>query len=190
MNPLLTHEHFQVKTNIPALKAGDRIRVHQKIKEGAKERVQVFEGIVLKTQHGSGINGTFTVRRITLGVGVEKTFPIHLPTIVKIEKVRSAKVRQAKIFYIRDLIGKRANRLKKEKEDKEIWEDVVVEQVEKDPEQVEIEESAKEAELGHNTQDQESNQEKKEQRAAEVAEDKAEKEKAEAVAEAKEEKTA
>lgn len=146
MNPILTKNHFQIKKNFPELQAGDRVRVHQKIKEGSKERVQVFEGIVLKTQNGNGINGTFTVRRITLGVGVEKTFPLHLPSIVKIEKIRSAKVRQAKIFYIRDLIGKRANRLKKEKDDKAVWEDVVEEKVEKDPEEEKIDQEIAEAE--------------------------------------------
>lgn len=146
MNPILTQTHHQIKKNVPELRSGDRVRVHQKIREGNKERVQVFEGIVIKTQNGKGINGTFTVRRITLGVGVEKTFPLHLPTIVKIEKIRSAKVRQAKIFYIRDLIGKRANRLKKEKDDKAIWEDVVEEKVEKDPEEAKIDEEIAEAE--------------------------------------------
>ena len=146
MNPLLTQDHFQIKKNVPELNTGDRIRVHQKIKEGAKERVQVFEGIVLKTQHGKGINGSFTVRRITLGVGVEKTFPLHLPSIVKIEKLRSAKVRRAKLFYIRDLIGKRANKLKKEKDDKVVWEDIVVEKVEKDPEEEKLDQELAEAE--------------------------------------------
>jgi len=126
MNSQLTHDHYQIKKTAPQLRAGDRVRVHQKIKEGAKERIQVFEGLVIKTNHGRGINGTFTVRRISLGVGVEKTFPLHLPSIVKIEKVRSAKVRRAKLFYVRDLIGKRANRLKKEKEDKAVWEDVII----------------------------------------------------------------
>lgn len=172
MNPALTHEHFQVKKNIPDIKVGDRIRVHQKIKEGAKERIQVFEGLIIKKQHGEGINGSFTVRRISLGVGVEKTFPLHLPSIVKIEKVRSAKVRRAKLFYVRDLIGKRANRLKKEKEDKAVWEDVVEEKATKDPEQEQIEQEAKNAELGHNTEDKEDNLEKIEERAAEAAEKK------------------
>lgn len=146
MNTLLTHDHFQVKKNVPALQAGDRVRVHQKIKEGAKERIQVFEGLVIKTQHGNGINGTFTVRRISLGVGSEKTFPLHLPTIVKIEKVKSAKVRRAKLFYVRELIGKRARRLKREKDDKAVWEDVVEEAPKKDPEQEQIEREAEEAE--------------------------------------------
>jgi len=181
MNPILTHEHFQIKKNTPELRAGDRIRVHQKIKEGAKERVQVFEGLVIKVQHGQGINGTFTVRRLSLGVGVEKTFPLHLPSIVKIEKIKSARVRRAKLFYIRDLIGKRANRLKKEKEDKAVWEDVVEEKIEKDPEQEQIEQAVEEAEVAKA-------EEKTEEKAAEAEEksDEKKEEKAE-VAEAPEE---
>jgi len=146
MDSAITHQHFQLKKNVPALKAGDRVRVHQKIKEGSKERIQVFEGLIIKTQHGNGINGTFTVRRISLSVGVEKTFPLHLPSIVKIEKVKSAKVRRAKLYYVRGLIGKAAKRLKKEKEDAAVWEDVVVEEQNPpaggDPEQQQIEKDA------------------------------------------------
>ena len=124
MDSTITHNHFQLKKNIPELRAGDRVRVHQKIQEGGKTRVQVFEGLTIKTQHGNGINGTFTVRRISLGVGVEKCFPLHLPSITKIEKLKSAKVRRAKLYYVRGLIGKAARRLKKEKEDAKVWEDV------------------------------------------------------------------
>jgi len=127
MDSTITHQHFQLKKNTPELRAGDRVRVHQKIKEGNKERIQVFEGLIIKCQHGRGINGTFTVRRISLGVGVEKTFPLHLPTITKIEKLKSAKVRRSKLFYVRSLVGKKARRLKKEKEDKAVWEDVIAE---------------------------------------------------------------
>ena len=126
MDPAITHQHHQLKKNVPELNAGDRVRVHQKIQEGAKSRIQVFEGLVIKTQHGRGINGTFTVRRISLNVGVEKCFPLHLPSIVKIEKLKSAKVRRAKLYYVRDLVGKRAQRLKKEKDDAKVWEDIVV----------------------------------------------------------------
>ncbi len=146
MDSTITHNHFQLKKNIPELRAGDRVRVHQKIQEGGKTRVQVFEGLTIKTQHGNGINGTFTVRRISLGVGVEKCFPLHLPSITKIEKLKSAKVRRAKLYYVRGLIGKAARRLKKEKEDAKVWEDVVEEKVEKDPEQEKIEKEAEEAE--------------------------------------------
>jgi len=127
MDSTITHQHFQLKKNTPELRAGDRVRVHQKIKEGNKERIQVFEGLIIKCQHGRGINGTFTVRRISLGVGVEKTFPLHLPTITKIEKLKSAKVRRSKLFYVRGLVGKKARRLKREKEDKAVWEDVIAE---------------------------------------------------------------
>lgn len=127
MDATITHQHFQIKKNVPELRAGDRVRVHQKIREGSKERIQVFEGLIIKTQHGVGINGTFTVRRISLGVGIEKTFPLHLPSIVKVEKLKSAKVRRAKLYYVRGLVGKAARRLKKEKEDAAVWEDVVEE---------------------------------------------------------------
>jgi large subunit ribosomal protein L19 len=124
----IVEDHFQLKKNIPDLKAGDRVRVHQKIKEGKKERIQTFEGLVIKTKSGKGINGSFTVRRISLEVGIEKTYPLHLPSITKIEKLRSAKVRRAKLYYTRGLIGKKARRLKGEKEDAEVWEDIVVEE--------------------------------------------------------------
>lgn len=125
MDSTITQNHFQLKKNVPQLASGDRVRVHQKIREGTKERIQIFEGIILKMQHGRGINGTFTVRRIASGVGVEKTFPLHMPAIVKIEKMKSAKVRRAKLYYVRGLVGKAANRLKGEKEDTAVWEDVI-----------------------------------------------------------------
>lgn len=143
MDSAIVKNHHQLKKNVPQLKPGDRVRVHQKIKEGNKERVQVFEGLVIKTQHGTGINGTFTVRRISLNIGIEKTFPLHLPTIVKIEKLRSAKVRRAKLYYVRGLIGKRAQRLKKEKEDAAVWEDIITE---KEPEKAESEAQEEETE--------------------------------------------
>lgn len=153
MDATITHQHFQIKKNVPELRAGDRVRVHQKIREGSKERIQVFEGLIIKTQHGVGINGTFTVRRISLGVGIEKTFPLHLPSIVKVEKLKSAKVRRAKLYYVRGLVGKAARRLKKEKEDAAVWEDVAVEAVGgrndnliNDPELEQIEKEAEAAE--------------------------------------------
>ncbi len=94
------------KASVPDLKPGYLVAVHQKIKEGNKERVQVFQGTVLKTNAGYGVNDAFTVRKISEGVGVEKTFPIHSPTIVKIEVIRAHKVRQAKLNYLRALSGK------------------------------------------------------------------------------------
>ena len=95
------------KTEIPAFGVGDTVRVHIKIKEGNRERVQVFEGFVLKRQNG-GIGETFTVRRIASGVGVEKTFPIHSPLVEKIEVVRKGAVRRARLHYMRERTGKSA----------------------------------------------------------------------------------
>ncbi len=91
---------------MPELKSGYTVRVHQRVKEGAKERVQIFEGLVMKVGSGSGVGKTFTVRKIVSGVGVEKTFPFHTPTLVKLEIVRKSKVRRARLFYMRELSGK------------------------------------------------------------------------------------
>ena len=95
------------KDNIPEFKVGDTLRVHIKIIEGQRERIQVFEGYVLKRQHG-GVNETFTVRKLSNGIGVEKTFPLHSPKIEKIEVVRKGKVRRAKLNYMRQRTGKAA----------------------------------------------------------------------------------
>ena len=97
-----------LKKNIPDIQPGDTVRVHQKIKEGEKERIQVFEGIVLAKKHGAGINATITVRRVTKGYGVERVFPIHSPVLDKIEIVKRAKVRSAKLYYLRETKGKKA----------------------------------------------------------------------------------
>ena len=96
-----------MKSNIPAFNVGDQVKVHIRIKEGNRERVQVFEGFVLKRQNG-GIAETFTVRKMSSGVGVEKTFPIHSPSVAKVEVTRHGKVRRAKLYYIRDRVGKAA----------------------------------------------------------------------------------
>jgi large subunit ribosomal protein L19 len=95
------------KSDIPAFHVGDTVKVHIKIKEGARERIQIFEGFVLKRQNG-GIAETFTVRRIASGVGVEKTFPLHSPKIEKIEVVRQGKIRRARLHYMRGRTGKAA----------------------------------------------------------------------------------
>jgi len=100
-------EHEQLKNRIPDLKVGNTVKVHQRIKEGNKERIQVFIGTIIKVQ-GSGINKTFTVRKISYGVGVEKTFLIHSPLVEKVELVRVGKARRAKLFYLRDKVGKAA----------------------------------------------------------------------------------
>ena len=96
-----------LKTDIPAFNVGDTVKVHVKIKEGNRERIQIFEGFVLKRQNG-GIGETFTVRRIASGVGVEKTFPIHSPLVEKIEVVKRGKVRRARLHYMRARTGKSA----------------------------------------------------------------------------------
>ena len=100
-------EKEQIRSDLPVFSVGDTVKVHIKISEGNKERVQVFEGTVLKRQHG-GLRETFTVRRVASGVGVEKTFPVNAPVIEKIEVVRLGKVRRAKLFYLRDRVGKSA----------------------------------------------------------------------------------
>ncbi len=107
MDILKSIEHEQLKNKIPELKVGNTVRVHVRIKEGNKERIQVFEGIIIKKQ-GGGVNATFTVRRISYGVGVEKTFLVHSPMIEKVELVRVGKARRAKLYYLRDRIGKAA----------------------------------------------------------------------------------
>jgi ribosomal protein L19 len=107
MDIIKSIEHEQLKNKIPDLHVGDTIRVHQRIKEGNRERIQVFEGIVIKKQ-GGGLNATFTVRRVAYGVGVEKTFLIHSPMVEKVEVVRVGKARRAKLYYLRDRVGKSA----------------------------------------------------------------------------------
>ena len=95
------------KAETPAVEIGDTVRVHIKVKEGNRERIQVFEGTVIAKKHG-GIEETFTVRRVSYGVGVEKVFPLHAPSIEKVETVRHGKVRRAKLYYLRNRVGKAA----------------------------------------------------------------------------------
>jgi len=107
MDIIKSIEHEQLKNKIPELKIGDTVKVHVKIKEGNKERIQIFEGIIIKKQ-GGGVNATFTVRKISYGVGVEKTFLVHSPLVEKVEVVRVGKARRAKLYYLRDRVGKAA----------------------------------------------------------------------------------
>ncbi|MBM6618467.1 50S ribosomal protein L19 [Bacillus suaedaesalsae] len=97
----------QLKSDLPAFRSGDTVRVHVKVIEGTRERIQLFEGVVIK-RRGGGISETFTVRKISYGVGVERTFPVHSPKIAQIEVIRHGKVRRAKLYYLRDLRGKAA----------------------------------------------------------------------------------
>ena len=107
MNLLQAFTNEQLKTEVPVINIGDTIRVHNKIKEGSRERIQLFEGTVI-AKHGGGISETFTVRRVSYGCGVEKTFPIHSPNVDKIVVFREAKVRRAKLYYLRSRVGKAA----------------------------------------------------------------------------------
>ena len=100
-------EKEQLKEHVDSFNVGDTVKVHAKIKEGNRERIQVFEGTVLKIQGGSN-RATFTVRKLSNGVGVEKTWPLHSPNVEKVEVVRYGKVRRAKLFYLRDRVGKKA----------------------------------------------------------------------------------
>lgn len=97
----------QLRNDIPDFRPGDTVRVHAKVVEGTRERIQLFEGVVIK-RRGAGISETYTVRKVSNGVGVERTFPIHTPRVAKIEVVRHGKVRRAKLYYLRALSGKSA----------------------------------------------------------------------------------
>ena len=141
MDILKSIEHEQMKNKIPELKIGNTVRVHVRVKEGNRERIQVFEGIIIKKQ-GGGVNATFTVRKISYGVGVEKTFLVHSPRIEKVEVVRVGKARRAKLYYLRDRVGKAAKTKEQvgariETREITVKEDVVP--VEGEPEEVTVE---------------------------------------------------
>ena len=97
----------QLRTDLPSFRPGDTVRVHAKVVEGTRERIQIFEGVVIK-RRGGGISETFIVRKVSYGVGVERTFPVHTPRIAKLEVLRRGKVRRAKLYYLRELRGKKA----------------------------------------------------------------------------------
>ncbi len=107
MNIIEQIEKENLKTEVPSFAVGDTVKVSVKVIEGTRERIQIFEGIVTAKKHG-GIRETFTVRRLSFGIGVERTFPVHSPKIAKVEVVRSGKVRRAKLYYLRERTGKAA----------------------------------------------------------------------------------
>lgn len=127
------------KKNIPQIRPGDSVRVFYKITEGNKTRLQSYEGICIAKKHGDSLNGSFTLRKISGGVGVERTFPIHSPLISKIEKIKTRKTRCAKLYFVRDLVGKKAKKVR-EKKDYKIWEEAISEE-----EIAEIEEEKRQA---------------------------------------------
>lgn len=184
MDVIKAIERENMKDRIPKIKVGNTIRVHVRISEGNKSRIQVFEGTVIAIK-GSGVNQTFTVRRISYGVGVEKTFLVHSPLIEKVELVRVGKSRRAKLYYLRDRVGKKAKtkmditaRIKDEEiELKEA--DLIVPETEAEEEKIEIEE-AKEAdkegnEIVEEKQEKEEKAEEKEDKKEENKEVKGEK---------------
>ncbi len=107
MNLISVIESEQLRSDIPVFNVGDTVKVHVKVVEGVRERIQIYEGVVLKRQ-GGGLSETFTVRRLSSGIGVERTFPLHSPRVDKIEVTRQGKVRRAKLNYLRDRVGKAA----------------------------------------------------------------------------------
>ncbi|MGN0468263.1 MAG: 50S ribosomal protein L19 [Acutalibacteraceae bacterium] len=107
MDALKLISDSSLKTEVPELNVGSTVRVHVKIREGERERIQVFEGTIIAVK-GSGISKTFTVRRVSYGVGIERVFPVHSPNVAKVEVVRSGKVRRSKLYYLRDRVGKSA----------------------------------------------------------------------------------
>lgn len=127
MNPLISHfSQSSMKKNLPDLRPGDTVRVHQRIREGNKTRIQVFEGLVIAVRGGKSINSSFVVRYVHKGtrVGVEKTFPMHSPNIEKIERLKSSKVHQARLYYMRERFGRRA-RMKGEAKNSGDWVEAV-----------------------------------------------------------------
>lgn len=107
MDALKLISESSLKTEVPAFEVGDTVKVHVRIKEGQKYRIQIFEGIVIAKRHG-GIQETFTVRRVAHGCGIERVFPVHSPVVDKVEVVRNGKVRRSKLYYLRDRVGKAA----------------------------------------------------------------------------------
>ncbi|MGI6167211.1 MAG: 50S ribosomal protein L19 [Eubacteriales bacterium] len=107
MNRIEALKNEQLKKDLPEFNIGDTVRVHNRIREGNRQRIQLFEGTVI-AKRGSSISETFTVRRISYGCGVEKTFPLHSPNVEKVEVIRRGKVRRAKLYYLRDRVGKAA----------------------------------------------------------------------------------
>lgn len=116
-----------LKKNVPDIRVGDTIRVSFKITEGAKTRIQAFEGLVIATKHGKGLDGSVKIRRVSGGIGVERTFPLHSPLIVKFEKIKSYSPRQAKLYFVRDLVGKKRQKVT-EKKEYAMWEEAMGEE--------------------------------------------------------------
>jgi len=133
------------KKKLPEIRPGDTVRVHFKITEGGKTRIQVFEGIIMALKHGKSLNGSVKIRKISGGVGVERTFPLHSPLISKFEKVKSIKVSRAKLYFLRDLVGKKKKK-KPEIAEYGMWEEELTEEELKKIEEEKAQAAAKKAE--------------------------------------------
>ena len=113
MNTAVFEKQF-LRADVPELRSGDTVRVHQKIREGDKERISIFEGMIIAQKHGRGISGTFTVRKVVDGIGVERVFPLHAPMIAKIDVLRHSKTRRAKLYFIREKAAREVRRKMKQ----------------------------------------------------------------------------
>lgn len=129
MDLLSIFQKRHIKNTPAQIRPGDVVRVHEKIKEGKKERVQIFEGVVISISRGNTLDATFAVRKISFGIGVEKTFPLHLPSVVKVEVIKKIKSRKSKLYYLRNLTEKQIQR-KSELKEYVAWEEKKVEVVE------------------------------------------------------------
>lgn len=145
MNTLDLTQQFG-KKKLPDIRPGDTVKVHFKITEGGKTRIQIFEGIVMAMKHGKGLDGTVKIRKISGGIGVERTFPLHSPLISKFEKVKSIKVKRAKLYFLRDLVGKKKKK-KTEIAEYGMWEEELTEEELKKIEEEKAQVAAKKAEV-------------------------------------------
>jgi large subunit ribosomal protein L19 len=152
MNKVDLIERTRLRKDIPPFRPGDQVKVHVKVREGGRERLQVFEGVVI-ARRGGGLRESFTVRKVSFGVGVERTFPIHAPAIAKLEVVRHGKVRRAKLYYLRELSGRRA-KIEERRSRIQEWtpESELQEESDGAPAEVSEETMATEAEVAANTE--------------------------------------
>ncbi|MBI4948162.1 50S ribosomal protein L19 [Candidatus Berkelbacteria bacterium] len=133
-------EQTQIKKNVADVRVGDTVKVHYKIREGNKERIQIFEGLVIDTKNGKNLQGSFIARKVVAGIGVERTFPLHSPWIVKIERVKTGKVRRARLNYVRKYATSSRFKLKDKGKEGTIWEDIAEQQEQAEEARIETEE--------------------------------------------------
>lgn len=181
MDQAIAHiNNSSTRTNLPEFKVGQTVRVHQRIREGEKERIQVFEGLVINVNNGKGINGTITVRKVVDGIGVERVYPIHSPLIAKIELTKEAKVRRGKLYYMRGRSGKSA-RLKTTQLEGQVFEPQTLAEIEAIRAAAEAEkQAAEEAKKAEEEAAKTAKEESKESQDAQDAEDSAPQEEASA----------